>query len=163
MGLWFAAILTVLYGVASPLGDRVRAASGWAAMELAAAGKIEGASGGEVSRIQWSMTRGWPSLLWGDLWLLPLLAGIIGLFHIWWLAAVLPAAAFGLRFILHRLGAFPRTLGWYLSLFRGRLLREADRLEEKGADDEAARLTRLARGLSDLEAAHSSAPLTIRS
>jgi hypothetical protein len=162
MGLWVAAILTLLYGVASPLGDRVRAASGWAAVKLASAGRAEGAGGGEVSQIQWSMTRGWPSLLWGDLWLLPLLAGIIGLFHFWWLGAVLPAIAFGLRFILHRLGAFPRTLGWYLSLFRGRLLREVDRLEEKGADDEAARLSVLAQGLSDLEAAHASVPLTIR-
>lgn len=162
MGLWVAAILTLLYGVASPLGDRVRAASGWAAQELAAAGGPERASQGKVARIQWSMTRGWPSLLWGDLWLLPLLAGIIGVFHVWWLGAALPAAAFALRFILDRAGVFPRTLGWYLSLFRRRLLREVDRLEEKGADEEAAELSLLARGISDLEAAYDSVPLTVQ-
>ena len=139
MALSFALLLTLAYALLDPLGRRIRAAETRAlAWSLPAE-----PSSGTVRAARALITRGWPSLVASELWLLLLLASLVVIFSFWWMAFVLPLAGLLLRALLDRMDPYPRHLGWYLV----RLARQVEgALGEAQAEGDEAR-TALAEAL----------------
>jgi hypothetical protein len=141
-----ALFLTLLYAVFSPLGARVRAAE-----QRALASALPGVpSSSAVAGARSFLDRGWTSFVASELWLLLLLAGIIALFHTWWLAFALPAGGVLLRFLLHAVDPYPSRLAWYLGRFRVQVERARERAVAEGDAERAERAEALSSALTRL-------------
>lgn len=141
-----ALLLTLLYAIFSPLGARIRAAE-----QRALAAALPGVpSSSAVAGARSFVDRGWTSFVASELWLLLLLAGIIVLFHTWWLAFAIPAGGIVLRFLLHALDPYPSRLAWYLDRFLAQVERARGRAVAQGDADRAARAEALSTALTRL-------------
>ncbi len=143
-----ALLLTLVYAIFSPLGARIRAAE-----QRALAAALPGVpSSSAVAGARSIVDRGWTSFVASELWLLLLLAGVIVLFHTWWMAFAIPAAGVLLRLALHALDPYPSRLAWYLDRFRAQVERARGRAVAEGDAERAARAEALSSALSRLAA-----------
>ncbi len=146
MPLAVALLLTLLYATLSPLGVRIRAAE----QRALVAGLPGVPSSSAVSAARSLLARGWTSLVASELWLLLLLAAMIAIFQVWWLALVLPAAGVALRVLLHAVDPYPARLDWYLARFRTQVERARDAAVAEGDAERERRALALAAALEEL-------------
>ncbi|TVR61937.1 MAG: hypothetical protein EA422_12010 [Gemmatimonadales bacterium] len=151
LALWVAGILSLIYALAAPLGDRVLWVATWATATLT---PEEQPGSAKEAAVYEGITRGWTSFLRGDLWILLLLGTVIALFTLWWVAFLLPVLALSTRLALRFRGPYPKKAGWYLERFRKGALGHAEVMrKEEDAEGEAWALE-LARALEELRDRH---------
>jgi hypothetical protein len=148
MALSFSLLLTLAYALLDPLSKRIRAAE----VRALHYSLPPNPSPGSVTAARSLLARGWPSLVASELWLLLLLASLVVIFSIWWLAFLLPVAGLLLSAIVHRLDPYPRTLGGYLRPMIRQLRGAHGKAESEGDEPRAARAQRLVEALERLEA-----------
>lgn len=149
LALWVAGILSLIYALAAPLGDRVLWVATWATATLT---PEERPGSAQEAAVHEGITRGWTSFLRGDLWILLLLGTVIALFTLWWVAFLLPVVALSIRVAFRFRGPYPKKAGWYLERFRKGALRHAEvmRKEEDAAGEAwALELAQALEGLRD--------------
>jgi hypothetical protein len=155
MPLAVALLLTLLYAVLAPLGIRIRAAE----QRALVAGLPGVPSSGAVAAARSLLSRGWTSIVASELWLLLLLASLIALFEVWWLALVLPVAGVLLRTGLHAVDPYPSPLAWYLARFRREVERARARAVAEGDAERERRALDLERALAELAADEGEQPV----
>jgi hypothetical protein len=155
MSLAVALVLTLLYATLSPLGVRIRAAE----QRALVAGLPGVPSSSAVVAARSMLARGWTSLVASELWLLLLLAALIAIFEVWWLALVLPLAGVALRIVLHAVDPYPARMAWYLARFRTQVERAREVAVAEGDTERERRARALAAALEELAADEGDQPV----
>lgn len=148
-------LLTLVYAVFAPLGQRVRAAE----QRVLAAALPGVPSSAAVAGARAFLARGWTSLVASELWLFLLLASCIAIFHTWWLAFVLPAGGVVLRMVLHMVDPYPARLAWYLERFRFEVEKARVKAAAEGDEARAVRAEALVQALDELRAEEGDQPV----
>jgi hypothetical protein len=113
MWLWIACTVGMISALLHPFSKRLQATGLWAGKVLSA----EGSESITPTGLQDALTDGWPSSVGLIGIILPFIAGLLGLFHVWWAGIVVFICTIVVSAIMDRMPIAPKFVERYIAFF----------------------------------------------